>query len=122
MHLDGLHHITMITADANATVAFYADVLGLRVSRPGPPDEPVFAGPAGARLGLFADRDPGLRHIALATGAGGYAATLDRLRALEIPHVLDRHKDHASIYFKDPDGHTLEVMTASPHVMAAAGR
>ena len=31
MHLDGLHHITMITADARATVAFYADVLGLRL-------------------------------------------------------------------------------------------
>jgi glyoxalase family protein len=31
MNLDGLHHITMITADARATVAFYADVLGLRL-------------------------------------------------------------------------------------------
>src|SRR5918994_1624323 len=31
MHLDGLHHITMITADARANVAFYADVLGLRL-------------------------------------------------------------------------------------------
>ena len=31
MHLDGLHHITMITADAQANVAFYGDVLGLRL-------------------------------------------------------------------------------------------
>src|SRR5918995_3794358 len=31
MHLDGLHHITMITADAQATVTFYGDVLGLRL-------------------------------------------------------------------------------------------
>ena len=31
MHLDGLHHLTMITADARATVAFYGDVLGLRL-------------------------------------------------------------------------------------------
>src|SRR5687768_8525172 len=31
MHLDGLHHVTMITADARATVAFYGDVLGLRL-------------------------------------------------------------------------------------------
>src|SRR3954469_23327347 len=31
MKLEGLHHITMITADARANVAFYADVLGLRL-------------------------------------------------------------------------------------------
>jgi glyoxalase family protein len=31
MNLDGLHHVTMITADAPACVDFYADVLGLRL-------------------------------------------------------------------------------------------
>lgn len=31
MKLDGLHHLTMITADAPRTVSFYADVLGLRL-------------------------------------------------------------------------------------------
>ena len=31
MHLRALHHVTMITADARSTVAFYADLLGLRL-------------------------------------------------------------------------------------------
>ena len=31
MKLEGLHHITMITGDAQRTVDFYADVLGLRL-------------------------------------------------------------------------------------------
>lgn len=31
MRLQGMHHITMITGDAVANVAFYADVLGLRL-------------------------------------------------------------------------------------------
>ncbi len=31
MRLDGLHHITMITGDAQGNVDFYADVLGLRL-------------------------------------------------------------------------------------------
>jgi glyoxalase family protein len=31
MKLDGMHHITMITGDAQKNVAFYADVLGLRM-------------------------------------------------------------------------------------------
>ncbi len=31
MKLEGMHHITMITGDASKNVAFYADVLGLRM-------------------------------------------------------------------------------------------
>jgi glyoxalase family protein len=31
MRLEGLHHVTMITADAPGTVAFHGDVLGLRL-------------------------------------------------------------------------------------------
>src|SRR4051794_8286958 len=31
MKLEGLHHITMITGDAQRTVDFYSDVLGLRL-------------------------------------------------------------------------------------------
>src|SRR6476646_6482 len=31
MKLDGMHHITMITGDAERNVEFYADVLGLRL-------------------------------------------------------------------------------------------
>ena len=31
MRLEGLHHITMITGDAQRNVAFYADMLGLRL-------------------------------------------------------------------------------------------
>src|SRR4051794_26578553 len=31
MKLEGMHHITMITADAEKNVEFYADVLGLRL-------------------------------------------------------------------------------------------
>jgi len=30
MQLEGMHHVTMITGDARATVRFYAEVLGLR--------------------------------------------------------------------------------------------
>ena len=31
MKLDGMHHLTMITGDAQRNVEFYADVLGLRL-------------------------------------------------------------------------------------------
>ena len=31
MKLNGMHHLTMITGDAQRNVEFYADVLGLRL-------------------------------------------------------------------------------------------
>src|ERR1700748_1759514 len=31
MKLDGMHHLTMITGDAERNVEFYADILGLRM-------------------------------------------------------------------------------------------
>jgi catechol-2,3-dioxygenase len=67
-------------------------------------------GPDGAQLGLFADRAPGLRHIALATGRADQQALLSRLDRLAIPYRQERHRDHDSLYFRDPDGTTLEVM------------
>ena len=74
------------------------------------PDEPIFLGARGAQLGLFAERDPGLRHVALATDATGQRVLAARLNALAIPYRRERHRDSDSIYFFDPDGATLEVM------------
>ena len=67
-------------------------------------------GPPGARLGLFAERPPSLRHIALATDASGQSRLSARLDRLAIPYRCERHRDSDSIYFCDPDGTTLEVM------------
>jgi glyoxalase family protein len=47
MKLDGLHHVSAITADAHANLDFYARLLGLRL----------------IWQGANAD-DPGMRHIA----------------------------------------------------------
>ena len=69
----------------------------------------IFLGPAGARLGLFQDRPPGLRHIALATPAPDQHALMIRLQELAIPYRSERHRDSDSIYFSDPEGTTLEV-------------
>ena len=59
MHVIRIDHVSLNAGDRAASLAWYADVLGLRADRPTTsPDEPVFLGPAGARLGLFADRAP----------------------------------------------------------------
>ena len=118
MHVSRIDHVSLDVADRERSLAWYRDVLGLTTGTPGPADEPVFMGPAGARLALFADRPPGLRHVALATDEAGRAELLEKLVALGIPHQRERHSTGESVYFRDPDGHTLEVF-ASDHPASA---
>src|SRR5690242_20812788 len=83
MNLIRIDHVSLDVRDRPASLAWYEEVLGLRPrSRHDIPDQPVFLGSDGAQLGLFAERPPGLRHIALATDDAGQrtvAARLDRL-------------------------------------------
>jgi catechol-2,3-dioxygenase len=78
------------------------------------PDEPIFLGPDGAQLGLFADRAPGLRHVALATDPADRRELTARLDRFGITYRPERHQDSDSIYFKDLDGTTLEVLVPRP--------
>jgi catechol 2,3-dioxygenase-like lactoylglutathione lyase family enzyme len=115
MHLIRIDHVSLDVRDRPAALAWYEEVLGLRAgTRHDVPDEPVFLGPAGARLGLFAERPPGLRHVALATDAAEQRRIAARLDRLGIPYTPERHRDSASIYFPDLDGTVLEVMVPRP--------
>jgi catechol 2,3-dioxygenase-like lactoylglutathione lyase family enzyme len=111
MNLIRIDHVSLDVRDRAGSLAWYDEVLGLRAAaRHDVPAEPVFLGPAGARLGLFAERPPGLRHVALATDAAGQHALAARLDRLGIAYIPERHGDSDSIYFPDPDGTMLEVM------------
>jgi catechol 2,3-dioxygenase-like lactoylglutathione lyase family enzyme len=119
MNIIRIDHVSLDAGDRPRSVAWYEQVLGLRTAaRHAIPDEPVFLGPAGRRLGLFADRPrPGLRHVALATDAAGQHALAARLERLGIAYHAERHSDSDSLYFPDPDGIMLEVMV--PRVAGA---
>ncbi len=111
MRLIRIDHVSLDVVDRARSLAWYADVLGLQAhGRPGPADQPVFLGPAGARVALFEQATPGLRHVALASDAQGQRRVVERLEQLTIPYRSERHRASDSIYFRDPDGATLEVM------------
>ncbi|MFL5847295.1 MAG: VOC family protein [Solirubrobacteraceae bacterium] len=111
MNLIRIDHVSLNATDRPQTIDWYAAVLGLPVGeRARRPDQPVFLGPAGAQFGLFADRPPGLRHVALATDARSQARIATRLDALGVAYQAERR----SIYVPDPDGATVEILVAGP--------
>jgi catechol 2,3-dioxygenase-like lactoylglutathione lyase family enzyme len=130
MRLTGLHHVTLICADLEATTAFYRDTLGLTLVREAANDDDP-----GARHFWFGDAagtpgtlitfleypamDEGVvgrgstHHVAFGVGSGEeLAAWRDWLasRGVSCTEVLERG-GLRSIYLRDPDGHILEIAT-----------
>lgn len=133
MSITGLHHISIISADAQRTAEFYTRVLGQRlVKRTVNFDDPLryhlYFGDAAGRPGTLitffewpgAQRGhPGIggtHHYAMQVAdRGGQLKWKRRLTDLGIAveGPLDRHY-FTSIYFNDPDGTILEIATLGP--------
>jgi glyoxalase family protein len=129
----GFHHITMVSADARRTLAFYRDVLGLGMVK-----QTVDYDDPGAYHLYFGDREgkPGTLltffewpHAPRGRpGIGGVHHTalgVDTEEALlKWKRRLADHGAHpsgpydrgyfTSVYFRDPDGQILEIATAGP--------
>src|SRR4051794_19674913 len=135
----GVNHLALVTPDMDATVRFYAGVLGMRLCATlmaGPmrhyffeigdgqtvaffeiPDMPTFAKPAGGAT----DRVLQFDHLSFGLSSEEELNALqERLRAAgcEVTRVVDHGIMH-SIYFTDPNGIALE---ASWWVHQATGR
>src|SRR5687767_11739066 len=133
MTIVGLHHISLICADAQRTIDFYTQVLGLRlvkqtVNFDDPGSYHLYFGDElgrpGSAVTFFEWRravrgHPGLggtHHFALAVADyDGLQQWKRRLtdQGLEVDGPLDRHY-FRSIYFNDPDGTIVEIATLGP--------
>jgi glyoxalase family protein len=138
----GLHHISIVSADAQRTVDFYTRALGQRlVKKTVNFDDPgsyhlYFGDSAGRVPGMYGQAYagtsltffewpnarrgyPGIggtHHVALQVAdRNGLLKWKRRLTDLGIPvdGPLDRHY-FTSIYFRDPDGTILEIATQGP--------
>jgi glyoxylase I family protein len=130
MRLTGLHHVTLISSDLEATTAFYRDTLGLAVERDDRnPDDPAarhvwFGDGAGTPGTLVTFLEyPQLPAGTVGTGsthhlAFGVASAEEqvawrdwlRSRGVDCTEVMER-AGLKSLYFRDPDGHILEIAT-----------
>lgn len=133
MTIQGLHHITLVTTDAQRNIDFYARTLGLRfVKKTVNFDDPSayhlyygdHVGSPGSAVTFFEWKGvpqgkPGIggtHHFALT--APDFDALLKWKRrltdlGLRVAGPYDRHY-FKSIYFNDPDGTILEIATAGP--------
>jgi glyoxalase family protein len=129
----GFHHVTMVSADARRTLAFYRDVLGLGMVK-----QTVDYDDPGAYHLYFGDREgrPGtlltfFEFPRAPQGRPGIGGVHHTALGVETEEALLKWKrrltDHGvhtsgpydrgyftSLYFRDPDGQIMEIATAGP--------
>jgi catechol-2,3-dioxygenase len=117
--LERLDHVSLNVSDREASIAWYADVLGLEQrNRPRQDDWPVFMGGFGTCIALFqaevvsperATESTGLRHVAFAVGEADLERAQAHLRERDVDFRLEDHGNADSIYARDPDGNVIEL-------------
>lgn len=124
----GVHHITFVGSNREATIEFYQGVLGMPLvfEQPNldvPEETHLYFDPGDGRLITFFVRptrvnDPtpnpqaigNLHHLAFTVSRATYTQIAERLKAMGIPNTgeIDRGFMY-SIYFRDPNGQLLEM-------------
>ena len=121
-----LDHTILEVHDLAESLAFYRDVVGLEYKGKDGPFEGLLVTPDLA-LELY-DEWPvnGSRHLALAMDRATFEATFQRIRASGIAYgdspgqtanmrgpgpSSGVHGSTESVYFEDPNGHILEILT-----------
>lgn len=120
-----LDHTILEVKDLAESVAFYRDVVGLEHRGRSGPFEVMLITPDLA-LDLRQVAVPASRHLAFAMDRATFEATFGRIRHGGVtfgdgPSRPDNgrgpgrsggvHGDTDSVYFRDPDGHLLEILT-----------
>lgn len=115
----GILHASVIVADVERSLAFYRDVLGLRIDRARPdlPFPGAWLHVGGQQIHLLqvtgADPEPdrpryGGRDRHTAIGVDDLGALMARLRQAGVEYAESRSGQR--IFCRDPDGNTLEFV------------
>lgn len=110
----GIDHVVLYVSDIQRSKKFYLDVLGMSVADESP--RHLFLSCGGQGLALFEPRDGAaletgreLNHLAFRIDAGTYEEIKARLEAHGL-EVTGRREEDRCIYFRDPDGHRLQLV------------
>src|SRR6267143_6015489 len=123
MQLEGIDHVAMSVRDVEATAKWYIDVLGFERRHEGMWDgSHVFIGTGTTSLALFpaasnprstsATRaDVRMLHLAFRASRKSFLTAQEESKQRGIQFEFQDHEISHSIYFRDPDGHELEITT-----------
>ena len=121
--LQGIDHVALAVRDVERAAKWYQDVLGLRrLHEETWGSFPAVVGAGGTSLALFPvqGNDPGdppgknvitMRHIAFRVDRPNFERAQLDLKRRRIEVAFQDHDIAHSIYFRDPDGHELEITT-----------
>jgi catechol 2,3-dioxygenase-like lactoylglutathione lyase family enzyme len=124
--LEGIDHVALAVHDVEQSAAWYIKVLGFERLYPGMWNGvPVFIGKGTTALALFPRRQrddsasppQGIRnevdmlHLAMRADRKNFLAAQEDLKKRGIKFEFDDHEISHSIYFRNPDGHRLEITT-----------
>jgi len=120
----GIHHTAVLCSDVEQTIRFYQDLLEFPLTDIfenrdykgsnhfffdlGNGNLLAFFDFPGLDLGPYAEVLGGLHHIAIAVEPGNWERLKGKLDEAAIPYL---HESRTSIYFSDPDGTRVELIS-----------
>jgi Lactoylglutathione lyase and related lyases len=123
MQLEGLDHVALGVRDIEHSAKWYIEVLGFERLHEGMWDGvPTFIGKGKTGIALFpassnakstssSHRDVRMLHLAFRANKENFLAAQRELKKRGIGFEFQDHEISHSIYFRDPDGHHLEITT-----------
>jgi catechol 2,3-dioxygenase-like lactoylglutathione lyase family enzyme len=121
MQLEGIDHLALGVRDIERSVKWYNEVLGLERLHEGAWNGvPTFIGKGNTGLALFPasqeakpsnHREIRMLHLAFRANRQNFLAAQRELEKRGIKFEFQDHEIAHSIYFRDPDGHQLEITT-----------
>lgn len=115
-----LNHIIIPARDKDASAQFLAEILGVKPEGQWGPFRPVKTS-NGVTLDFVDSKDVRTQHYAFLVDDKEFDAAFDRLKQAGITYYADPHKNDRGrinhhwggrgVYFDDPNGHLLELIT-----------
>lgn len=124
--ITGINHLTFAVRDLGTSLAFYRDVLGLRLVARWPKGAYLLAGDLWIALivdpATRPDALPDYTHAAFHVPKDAFEAAAARIRDSGATVWKDNRSEGASLYFLDPNGHKLEIHATDLAARLADGK
>jgi catechol 2,3-dioxygenase-like lactoylglutathione lyase family enzyme len=123
MQLEGIDHVALSVRDIERSAKWYTEVLGFERLYEGVWNGvPTFVGKGNTGIALFSTtanqksapsshRDLRMLHLAFRANRENFLVAQRELEKHGIKFEFQDHEISHSVYFRDPDGHQLEITT-----------